>query len=154
MKKLFLLFVCAVFSSGLFAQQESTLEEEIVCYPYMFTKEYAVVGINAKTTDKELLAIRKDILKYSSIRFTNFDVIRGKDGDIYFLSMEVDCRDGHSGKISHAFEPGDKSCYGFIRDYTKEPDKIAFYIGDLSDEKSCIKHVNEKVKQSREQEKE
>mgnify|MGYP003329490196 CR=1 FL=1 len=61
-------------------------------------------------------------------------MIRGKDGDIYFLSMAVDCRDGFKGDISHSFEPGDTTHYGFIRDYTKDPNKIAFYIGNLDAE--------------------
>ncbi|MBR1768885.1 MAG: hypothetical protein IJ748_00310 [Bacteroidales bacterium] len=145
MKKILLAIIGVFFTLNLFSQTEN--DSSMVCYPYIFTKDYAVVGINAKTTDKELLEIRKNILKYTSIRFTNFDVIRGKDGDIYFLSMEVDCRDGYSGKISHAFEPGDGDYYGFIRDFTKEPDKIAFYMGNLSDEKSCIKHVNKNIKE-------
>ena len=143
MKRLFLLFVGIIACLGLKAQ--SSTESSGICYPYMFSKDYAVVGICAKTTDEELLKIRKDILKYTSIRFTNFDVIRGKDGDIYFLSMAVDCRDGFKGDISHSFEPGDTTYYGFIRDYTKEPNKVAFYIGNLSDENSCIKHVEESV---------
>ncbi|MDO5760757.1 MAG: hypothetical protein Q4Q06_07010, partial [Bacteroidota bacterium] len=73
MKKIYILlltFICAVVVD-LHAQNS----EQEVCYPYIFTKEYAVVGISAKTTDKELLEIRKNILKYTSIRFTNFDVI-------------------------------------------------------------------------------
>lgn len=141
------LFVMALCCGMVLQAQEEKVEKEEICYPYIFTKDYAVVGISAKTTDKELLEIRKNILKYTSIRFTNFDVIRGKNGDIYFLSMEVDCRDGYQGAISHAFEQGDTTYYGFIRDYTKEPNKIAFYIGDLSDEKSCIKHVSDKIRQ-------
>lgn len=145
MKQLFIFAIGLLFSAFVYAQDN--VETENVCYPYIFTKDYAVVGINAKTTDKELFDIRRDILKYTSIRFTNFDVIRGKNGDIYFLSMEVDCRDGYKGAISHAFEPGDTAYYGFIRDFTKEPNKIAFYIGDLSDEKSCINHVNAYIKE-------
>ncbi|MCH3924840.1 MAG: hypothetical protein LKE30_07990 [Bacteroidales bacterium] len=112
-------------------------------YPYLFTKDYVVVGINAKTTDKQLLEIRKNILKYTSIRFTNFDVIRGKNGDIYFLSMAVDCRDGYKGDISHSFEKGDTTYYGFVRDYSLNTYKRAFYIGDLTSELSGINHVKE-----------
>lgn len=147
MKKIivFLTSIAFFYCPNLIAQDSSN-----ICYPYIFTKDYAVVGVCAKTTDKELLEIRKNILKYTSIRFTNFDVIRGEDGDIYFLSMEVDCRDGHKGAISHAFEAGDTTYYGFIRDYTKEPNKISFYIGDLNDEKSCINHVRQRIRQEQE----
>src|SRR5574344_379784 len=112
-------------------------------YPYLLTKDYVVVGINAKTTDKQLLEIRKNILKYTSIRFTNFDVIRGKNGDIYFLSMAVDCRDGYKGDISHSFEKGDTTYYGFVRDYSLNTYKRAFYIGDLTSELSGINKVKE-----------
>lgn len=150
MKQLSIFVLGVLFSLFVYAQDSN--ETDNVCYPYIFTKDYAVVGINAKTTDKELLNIRRDILKYTSIRFTNFDVIRGKNGDIYFLSMEVDCRDGYKGAISHAFEPGDTTYYGFIRDFTKEPNKIAFYIGNLSDEKSCIDHVNAFIKEKQSKE--
>ncbi|MBQ9254139.1 MAG: hypothetical protein IJ180_05115 [Bacteroidales bacterium] len=150
MKRL-LLFTVVILSCICVKAQTNT-ETENICYPYMFSKDYAVVGVCAKTTDEELLNIRKDILKYTSIRFTNFDVIRGKDGDIYFLSMAVDCRDGYKGDISHAFEPGDTTYYGFIRDYTKQPNKVAFYMGNLNAETSCIKHVEQRVATLKEQE--
>lgn len=149
MKKVFVLLLVVIACLSLKAQEKSA--DSHICYPYMFSKDYAVVSISAKTTDEELFNIRRNILKYSSIRFTNFDVIRGKDGDIYFLSMAVDCRDGFKGDISHSFEPGDTTHYGFIRDYTKDPNKIAFYIGNLDAENSCISHVEERVAKTREE---
>lgn len=110
-------------------------------YPCMFTDDYAVVAVNAHTTDAELLRIRKEILKYSSIRFTNFDVIRSNNGDIYFLSMAVDCRDGYKGSISHAFEPGDTTYYGFVRDFSLNSYKRPFFMGNLCSEFSGIDNV-------------
>ena len=115
--------------------------------PAYFSKDYVVVAISSKTTDDELLQIRKNILKYSSIRFTNFDVIRAKDGSIYFLSMEVDCRDSYSGKISHAFEPGDTSYYGFVRDYSLNTYKKPYFIGNLLSDYSSINHIEEYIQQ-------
>jgi hypothetical protein len=100
-----------------------------------------MVGVNAKTTDDELLEIRTKLLKFTTIRFTEFDVIRAnptnkkEEGDIQFISMEVDCRDGYSGKISHSFEQGDTSTFGFYRDYSKNTYNKAFFIGNLSNEK-------------------
>lgn len=122
-------------------------------FPYYIGKDYVVVGVSSSTTDKELLEIRKNILKYSSIRFTNFDVIRAKSGEIQFLSMEIDCRDGYKASISHSFEKGDESVFGFIRDYTRTNYDRAFYYGDLTSELSGIERVTKAIEQS-EQEKE
>ncbi len=125
--------------------------EKIEDSPYYIDKDLVVVGITANTTDKELLEIRTQLLKFTSIRFTNFDVIREKKGrkferfwfrkqygKIQFVSMEVDARDGFSGKISHSFEPGDKSTQGFYRDYEKNTYNKAFFIGDLGEETQRI----------------
>ncbi|MBR1626808.1 MAG: hypothetical protein IJ681_06660 [Bacteroidales bacterium] len=120
--------------------------------PAYFSKDYVVVAVNAHTTDSELLQIRKNILKYSMIRFTNFDVIRADDGSIYFLSMEVDCRDGYNGKISHAFEPGDTTYYGFVRDYSLNTYKKPFFIGNLLSPYSGINHVEEYIATKKQEE--
>ena len=139
MKKLYLFILSAIIGLNIHAQNPS------LWYPAYFSKDYIVVAVNSKTTDSELLQIRKDILKYTSVRFTNFDVIRAKDGSIYFLSMEVDCRDGYNGKISHAFEPGDTSYYGFIRDFSLNTYKKPFFMGDLLSPYSGIKHAEEYI---------
>lgn len=128
--------------------------------PIYVTDDLVIVGITAKTTDKELLELRTKLLKYSSIRFTNFDVIRvNKEskwfkslfkkefGDIQFISMEVDCRDGFSGKISHSFESGDTSVQGFYRDYKKNSYKKSFFIGDLTKETMRINEENKAEKE-------
>lgn len=121
-------------------------------FPYYIGKDYVVVGVSANTSDKELLDIRKNILKYSSVRFTNFDVIRGKDGKIQFLSMEIDCRDGYKASISHSFEKGDKSVHGFIRDYTRTNYDRAFYYGDLTTEQAGIERVKRVLEKPKEAE--
>ncbi|MBP3254649.1 MAG: hypothetical protein J6M30_09110 [Bacteroidales bacterium] len=139
MKKVFAIMMLCLFGINLYSQQSKAW------YPAYFSKDYAVVAVNAHTTDEELLKIRKDILKYTSIRFTNFDVIRSANGDIYFLSMEVDCRDGYSGKISHAFEPGDTTYYGFVRDFSLNTYKKPFFIGNLCSPYSGINHVEEYI---------
>ncbi len=145
-KKAILLMVVLFCSfAGLLAQDQEKP------YPYYISKDYVVVGVSANTTDKELLEIRKNILKYSSIRFTNFDVIRGEDGKIYFLSMEVDCRDGYKASISHSFEKGDNSVHGFIRDYSRNNYKRSFYYGDLTSELSGIERVEEEIKKAEEE---
>ena len=128
---------------ALFAQEESKS-----LYPFYIGKDYVVVGVNADTSDKELLEIRKNILKYSSIRFTEFDVIRSKSGKIQFISMEIDCRDGYKASISHSFEKGDKSVHGFIRDYTRTNYDRAFYYGDLTSELSGIERVTQAIEES------
>ena len=130
---------------ALFAQEESKS-----LYPFYIGKDYVVVGVSADTSDKELLEIRKNILKYSSIRFTEFDVIRSKSGKIQFLSMRVDCRDGYNAYISHSFEDGDKSVHGFIRDYTRTNYDRAFYYGDLTSELSGIKRVSKAIEDAEE----
>ena len=147
MRKLLLTVLFTLLASGLFAQGEKSW------YPAYFSKDYVVVAVNAHTTDEELLQIRKNILKYSMIRFTNFDVIRAADGSIYFLSMEVDCRDGYSGKISHAFEPGDTTYYGFVRDYSLNTYKKPFFIGNLLSPYSGINHVEEYIATKQEEDK-
>ena len=135
MKRLFLLLLFAFSTIASFAQVEKLKDS-----PIYIEGNLVVVGVNAKTTDAQLLEIRTKLLKYTSIRFTNFDVIREKSksinevGDIQFISMEVDCRDGFNGKISHSFESGDTSIYGFYRDYTKNSYKLSFFIGNLTDE--------------------
>lgn len=129
----------SLLSGMLFAQSPKSWA------PAYFSKDYVVVAINARTTDAELLEIRKNILKFSMIRFTNFDVIRANDGSIYFFSMEVDCRDGYNGKISHAFEPGDTTYYGFVRDYSLNTYKKPFFIGNLLSPYSGINHVEEYI---------
>ncbi len=136
-----LLLCVQLYAQGYKSDLEDSTKNVKPWYPSLFSKDYVVVAINAHTTDEELLKIRKDILKYSSIRFTNFDVIRSSNGDIYFLSMAVDCRDGYKGNISHAFEPGDTTYYGFVRDYSLNTYKRPFYIGNLLSEYSGIKHV-------------
>ncbi|MDR1846678.1 MAG: hypothetical protein LBR17_00985 [Bacteroidales bacterium] len=95
--------------------------------------DYVAVCVTAKTTDQQLLEIRKKIIQHTKIRFTNFDVIRGNNGDIYFLSMAIDCRDGYSGEFSHSFEPGDTSVQGFVRYYRKNTYNKPFVFGDISD---------------------
>lgn len=137
---LLLVSVCGLFAQG---DNESL-------FPYYIGKDYVVVGVSADTSDKELLEIRKNILKYSSVRFTEFDVIRSKSGKIQFLSMRVDCRDGYSAYISHSFEDGDKSVHGFIRDYTRTNYDRAFYYGDLTSELSGIERVAKAVEESKE----
>ncbi len=117
-------------------------------FPYYIGKDYVVVGVSCDTSDKELLEIRKNILKYSSIRFTEFDVIRSKSGKIQFISMEIDCRDGYKASISHSFEKGDKSVHGFIRDYTRTNYDRAFYYGDLTSELSGIERVTQAIEES------
>ncbi|MDR0789869.1 MAG: hypothetical protein LBO06_03630 [Bacteroidales bacterium] len=99
------------------------------------TNEVAFVSVcvTAKTSDEQLLEIRKKIIQHTKIRFTNFDVIRGSNGDIYFLSMAIDCRDGYSGEFSHSFEPGDTSVQGFYRHYYKNTYNKPFVFGDISD---------------------
>ncbi|MBR1774707.1 MAG: hypothetical protein IJ759_04185 [Bacteroidales bacterium] len=146
MKKSILTAVFTLFGIIAFAQEPKQWA------PAYFSKDYVVVAINAHTTDSELLQIRKNILKYSMIRFTNFDVIRSDDGSIYFLSMEVDCRDGYSGKISHAFEPGDTTYYGFVRDYSLNTYKKPFFIGNLLSPYSGINHVEEYIQAKKEEE--
>lgn len=130
---------------ALFAQGESKS-----LYPFYIGKDYVVVGVSADTSDKELLEIRKNILKYSSIRFTEFDVIRSKSGKIQFLSMRVDCRDGYNAYISHSFEDDDKSVHGFIRDYTRTNYDRAFYYGDLTSELSGIERVSKAIEDTEE----
>lgn len=135
MKKIFLLLLFAFSAIASFAQVEKLKDS-----PIYIEGDLVVVGVNAKTTDAQLLEIRTKLLKYTSIRFTNFDVIRTTPknkkevGDIQFISMEVDCRDGFNGKISHSFEPGDNSTYGFYRDYTKNSYKLSFFIGNLTEQ--------------------
>ena len=147
MRKLLLTVLFTLLASGLFAQGEKSW------YPAYFSKDYVVVAVNAHTTDEELLQIRKNIQKYSMIRFTNFDVIRAAAGSIYFLSMEVDCRAGYSGKISHAFEPGDMTYYGFVRDYSLNTYKKPFFIGNLLSPYSGINHVEEYIATKQEEDK-
>ena len=136
MKKFILLLGLISLSFVSFSQVEILKDS-----PIYIKGDVVMVGVNAKTTDKELLEIRTKLLKFTTIRFTEFDVIRAKpenkkeEGDIQFISMEVDCRDGYSGKISHSFEPGDKTTYGFYRDYSKNTYNKAFFIGNLSNEK-------------------
>jgi hypothetical protein len=147
MKKRFIVLLVLVMSFAFsFAQSESK-----DLYPFYIGKDYVVVGVSAKTTDKELLEIRKNILKYSSIRFNEFDVIRGEDGDIYFLSIKVDCRDGYNAYISHSFEKGDTSVHGFIRDYTKTHFNRAFYYGDLTNKTSGIERIKQELAKKEEE---
>jgi hypothetical protein len=145
-KRIFTLILLTISFVCSFAQKEQKSP-----YPYYIGKDYVVVGVSAKTTDKELLEIRQNILKYSSIRFNEFDVIRGEDGNIYFLSMKIDCRDGYSAYISHSFEKGDTSVHGFIRDYTKTKFNRAFYYGDLTNEISGIERVNQVIAEKKEE---
>ncbi|MDR0971816.1 MAG: hypothetical protein LBM25_05485 [Bacteroidales bacterium] len=132
MKKIFFLLLVSLFCLKGFAQ----IEKLDSTYIYI-DKDLVVLGINSNTTDEQLLDIRTRLLKYSTIRFTEFDVIReqtnekDKKGKIQFISMEVDCRDGYVGKISHSFEKGDTSTWGFYRNYEKNSYKRAFYIGQL-----------------------
>lgn len=136
MKKFILLLGLISLSFVSFSQVEILKDS-----PIYIEGDVVMVGVNAKTTDDELLEIRTKLLKYTTIRFTEFDVIRAKptnkkeEGDIQFISMEVDCRDGYSGKISHSFEQGDTSTFGFYRDYSKNTYNKAFFIGNLSNEK-------------------
>lgn len=136
MKKFILLLGLISLSFVSFSQVEILKDS-----PIYIEGDVVMVGVNAKTTDKELLEIRTKLLKFTTIRFTEFDVIRAKpenkkeEGDIQFISMEVDCRDGYSGKISHSFEQGDTSTFGFYRDYSKNTYNKAFFIGNLSNEK-------------------
>ena len=136
MKKFILLIGLISLSFVSFSQTELLKDS-----PIYIEGDVVMVGVNAKTTDDELLEIRTKLLKYTTIRFTEFDVIRAKptnkkeEGDIQFISMEVDCRDGYSGKISHSFEQGDTSTFGFYRDYSKNTYNKAFFIGNLSNEK-------------------
>ena len=139
-RKFFALVLLTISCIYSFAQKEQQSP-----YPFYIGKDYVVVGVSAKTTDKELLEIRKNILKYSSVRFNEFDVIRGDDGNIFFLSMKIDCRDGYSAYISHSFEKGDTSVRGFIRDYTKTNFNRAFYYGDLTSEISGIERVKQAI---------
>lgn len=126
--------------------------EKLIDAPICIEGDIVIVGVSAKTTDKELLEIRTKLLKHTTIRFTEFDVIRAKPkrrrevGDIQFISMEVDCRDGYSGKISHSFEPGDTSVQGFFRDYSKNTYNRAFFIGNLSEHN--LDFINEKNAES------
>lgn len=144
MKKLFLLLVFS-FIAGVVVAQVERLKES----PIYIDDTLVVVGVNAKTTDKELLEIRTKLLKFTTIRFIEFDVIREttkskyEEGDIQFISMEVDCRDGYVGKISHSFEPGDKSIQGFYRDYSKNTFRRAFFIGALADKYIALKRTEE-----------
>ena len=136
MKKFILLIGLISLSFVSFSQTELLKDS-----PIYIEGDVVMVGVNAKTTDDELLEIRTRLLKFTTIRFTEFDVIRAnptnkkEEGDIQFISMEVDCRDGYSGKISHSFEQGDTSTFGFYRDYSKNTYNKAFFIGNLSNEK-------------------
>lgn len=136
MKKFILLLGLISLSFVSFSQTELLKDR-----PIYIEGDVVMVGVNAKTTDDELLEIRTKLLKFTTIRFTEFDVIRAnptnkkEEGDIQFISMEVDCRDGYSGKISHSFEQGDTSTFGFYRDYSKNTYNKAFFIGNLSNEK-------------------
>ncbi len=141
---LFGILLCACFVKAQSGDKEP--------FPYYIGKDYVVVGVSANTSDKQLLEIRKNILKYSTVRFTNFDVIRGKDGKIQFLSMEIDCRDGYRASISHSFEKGDKSIHGFIRDYTRNNYDRAFYYGDLTVEQAGIERVKRAMSEAKEAE--
>ncbi|MBR5254534.1 MAG: hypothetical protein IKV46_05790 [Bacteroidales bacterium] len=147
MKKRFVI-IAALLMSFVFSFAQSEVKS---LYPYYISKDYVVVGVSAKTSDKELLDIRKNILKYSSIRFNEFDVIRGENGDIYFLSMKIDCRDGYSAYISHSFEKGDTTVHGFVRDYTKTHFNRAFYYGDLTDETSGIERIKQALAEKEEE---
>lgn len=160
MKRFILLTALLCFSIGAMAQ-----EEKIKDNPAYITKDLVVVGITAKTTDAQLLDIRTRLLKYSTIRFTNFDVIRAKvykktffglfkkkvEGDIQFVSMEVDCRDGFNGKISHSFENGDSDTWGFYRDYEKNSFKKSFFIGNLTKETANNVQQNEYIEKTENQ---
>ena len=134
MKKIFFLIVFSFFSMIAYSQVEKLQNS-----PIFINDTLVVVGINSKTTDKELLEIRTKLLKFSTIRFIEFDVIRepsskkNEEGDIQFISLEVDCRDGYIGKISHSFEKGDNSIQGFYRDCSKNNYRRAFFIGTLAD---------------------
>lgn len=118
--------------------------------PVSIDSTKVVVTVTAKTTDEELFKIRKDLLRFTIIRFVNFDVIRGENGDIYFLSMHVDCRDGYNGNISHSFEEGDESVWGFYRHYKKRPYQLPFFIGNLTDKIDNI--LSETTDEDRKQE--
>lgn len=147
MKKFILLLGLISLSFVSFSQVEILKDS-----PIYINGDVVMIGVNAKTTDKELLEIRTKLLKYTNIRFTEFDVIRAtptckkEEGDIQFISMEVDCRDGFSGKISHSFESGDKSTFGFYRDYSMNTYNKAFFIGNLDEENlDFIKERNAKT---------
>lgn len=151
MKKICIFIFSIMYISYGFSQIEKLEKSNIY-----IDKDLVVVGVTAKTTDEELLEIRTKLLKFTSIRFTNFDVIREPKGwkfkkfwfrkeygDIKFISMEVDSRDGFYGKISHSFEKGDKSIQGFYRDYQKNTYNKSFFIGNLSLETQRIKSLNQ-----------
>ena len=134
MKKLFFLIVFSLIMGMAMAQVE-TLKGD----PIYIDDTLVVIGVSAKTTDTELLEIRTKLLKFTTIRFIEFDVIRepsskrDEEGDIQFISLEVDCRDGYIGRISHSFEKGDNSIQGFYRNYSKNTYSRAFFIGKLAD---------------------
>ena len=134
MKKLFFLVVFSLITGIGFAQVERLNNA-----PIYIADTLIVVVVRAQTTDKELLEIRTKLLKFTTIRFIEFDVIREPsskkdvEGDIQFLSLEVDCRDGYVGRISHSFEKGDHSIQGFYRNYSKNTYNRAFFIGKLAD---------------------
>ncbi|MDR1005572.1 MAG: hypothetical protein LBL74_01735 [Bacteroidales bacterium] len=131
MKKILALITIILCFYGC-SNQKQIAQSPTTIPPITIGKDYVAVCITAKTTDKELFDIRKKIIQHSKIRFTNFDVIRGSNGDIYFLSMAVDCRDGYSGEFSHSFEPGDTSVRGFYRNYKKNSYESPFGVGDMS----------------------
>jgi hypothetical protein len=160
MKRLILLSVFVCLSLMALCQTEKIKDN-----PLYITKDLVVMGINAYTTDAQLLAIRTNLLKYSTIRFTNFDVIRTKEykktflglfkkkveGQIQFVSIEVDCRDGFNGKISHSFEKGDNDTWGFYRDYEKNSFKKSFFIGNLTKETANNEQQEERIKETENQ---
>lgn len=145
MKKIFFLLVFSILSIIAYSQVEKLQNS-----PIFIDDTLVVIGINSKTSDKELLEIRTKLLKFSTIRFIEFDVIRepsskkNEQGDIQFLSLEVDCRDGYIGKISHSFEKGDNSIQGFYRDYSKNTYRRAFFIGKLADNYPNIENTKPK----------
>lgn len=146
MKKIILLLGFIAFSFASFSQVERLGQD-----PIYIDDTLVVIGINAKTTDKELMEIRTKLLKFTTIRFIEFDVIREtrpkkeSEGDIQFLSLEIDCRDGYIGRISHSFEKGDRSLQGFYRNYSKNTYNRAFFIGQLADK--YIDKENNKVQE-------
>jgi len=122
--------------------------------PIYIDDTLVVIGVSAKTTDSELLEIRTKLLKFTTIRFIEFDVIRepsqkrDQEGDIQFVSLEVDCRDGYIGRISHSFEKGDNSIQGFYRNYSKNTYNRAFFIGKLGerfDKQENIKVLEDEI---------
>jgi len=141
MKKIILLLGFISLSLVSFSQVE-----KINNTPIYIDDTLIVVGVRANTSDKELMEIRTKLLKYSTIRFIEFDVIREPsskqdvEGDIQFLSLEIDCRDGYIGRISHSFEKGDNSIQGFYRNYSKNTYSRAFFIGQLAD-KFIVKEI-------------